>query len=210
MPDEQPHLRRVYWIGGGSGAGKTTIARRIAAEHGLGIYSTDDVMADHAGRSAPSDAPYLSRFMAMDMDERWVNGTPQVMFETFHWFRGEGFGLIVEDLLCASPANGLVVEGFRLLPHLVEPLLPESRHAVWLLPTPEFRRAAFDGRTGGWDIPSTTSDPERARQNLFERDRLFTDHLRAETRRLGLRAIEVDRAMSEDDLTDAVAHTFGL
>ena len=35
----------------------------------------------------------------MDMDERWVNRSPGTMLETFHWFRGEGFGLIVEDLL---------------------------------------------------------------------------------------------------------------
>lgn len=44
-------LRHVYWLGGGSGAGKSTIARRVAAEHGLHLYSTDDVMPEHASRS---------------------------------------------------------------------------------------------------------------------------------------------------------------
>ena len=33
----------------------------------------------------------------MDMDERWVSRSPETMLETFGWFRGEGFGLIVED-----------------------------------------------------------------------------------------------------------------
>jgi len=28
-------LRDVYWIGGGSGAGKSTVARRLAAQYGL-------------------------------------------------------------------------------------------------------------------------------------------------------------------------------
>jgi adenylylsulfate kinase-like enzyme len=28
-------LRHVYWIGGGSGAGKSVIAGRLAARHGL-------------------------------------------------------------------------------------------------------------------------------------------------------------------------------
>ena len=55
-------LRHVYWIGGGSGAGKSTIARRIAAQYGLHVYSSDEVMPDHASRSTPQDAPYLSRF----------------------------------------------------------------------------------------------------------------------------------------------------
>jgi shikimate kinase len=43
-------LQHVYWIGGGSGAGKSTIARRLAAQHGLRVYATDEVMADHEVR----------------------------------------------------------------------------------------------------------------------------------------------------------------
>jgi hypothetical protein len=43
-------LGHVYWIGGGSGAGKSTIAGRLAARHGLGVYATDDVMPDHGCR----------------------------------------------------------------------------------------------------------------------------------------------------------------
>ena len=53
-------LRHVYWIGGGSGAGKSTIARRFAARHGLARYATDDLMSDHARRSTPEDCPFLS------------------------------------------------------------------------------------------------------------------------------------------------------
>jgi hypothetical protein len=92
-------LQNVYWIGGGSGAGKSTIARSIAAQHGLNVYSTDDMMADHARRSSPENCPLLHAFIAMDLDERWVNRSPEVMLETFHWFQGEGFERIVEDLL---------------------------------------------------------------------------------------------------------------
>ena len=92
-------LQHVYWIGGGSGAGKSTIARCIAAQHGLRVYPTDDVMSDHARRSTPEDSPLLHRFIAMDMDERWVNRSPKTLLETFHWFQGEAFNLIIEDLL---------------------------------------------------------------------------------------------------------------
>src|SRR5918999_763893 len=127
-------LQHVYWIGGGSVAGKSTIARRIAAEHGLRVYATDDVMADHARRSSREDCPLLHTFMAMDIDERWLNRTPETMLETFHWFRGEGFNLIIEDLLRLPREPEIIVEGFRLLPHLVKPLLSGLRRAVWLLP----------------------------------------------------------------------------
>ncbi len=203
-------LQHVYWIGGGSGAGKSTVARRVAAQHGLHVYSTDDVMPDHASHMLPEDAPYLSSFKTMDMDERWVNRSPETMLKTFHWFRGEGFGLIVEDLLRPPADTGVIAEGFRLLPHLVKPLLAEPSHAVWLLPTPEFRQAAFDSRGTAWDFPRKTTDPQRARHNLLERDRMFTDHLFEETKCLELPIIEIDIAMSEDEVTRRVTQVFGL
>jgi 2-phosphoglycerate kinase len=204
-------LQHVYWIGGGSGAGKSTIARRIAAQHNLQLYSTDDTMADHARRSTPEDAPLLHRFMAMDMDERWLNRSPKILLETFHWFQGEGFDMIVEDLLSFPPEHTVVAEGFRLLPRLVKPLLSASNHAVWLLPVPEFRQEVIENRGGSaWGFLAKTSDPERALRNLLERDRMFTDILREETARLGLRATEVDGTMTEEDLMKRVTTMFGL
>jgi 2-phosphoglycerate kinase len=198
-----------YWIGGGSAAGKSTIARRIAVLHGLKVYSTDDVMADHARRSSREDCPLLHEFMAMDMDERWVNRSPKTMLETFHWFRGEGFNMIVEDLLSFPRDPGVVVEGFRLLPHFVKPLLSVPDRAVWLLPTPEFRRAVIESRGGSaWGFLAKTSDPERALRNLLERDRIFTEILREETSRLGLAAIDVDITTTEDDLVRQVTGLF--
>lgn len=67
--------RHVYWIGGGSGAGKTTIARRLADRYGLDVYATDDAMAEHGSHLATQEAPNLGRFRGMDMDDRWVNRT---------------------------------------------------------------------------------------------------------------------------------------
>ncbi len=209
-PEVRDRLEPVYWIGGGSGSGKSTIAARIAHRYGLGLYATDDVMADHARRSAPEHTPYLQQFVAMDMDRRWVNRSPATMLHTFHWYRGEAFGLIVEDLLALVADGDLVAEGFRLLPELVAPLLADPRRAVWLLPTPEFRRAAFDSRGGLWRIAGRTSDPERALRNLLERDRMFTERLDATATSLELPVIRVDPAMTEDDLAAQVADSLGL
>ncbi|QTE28603.1 nucleoside/nucleotide kinase family protein [Pengzhenrongella sicca] len=203
-------LRDVHWIGGGSGAGKSTVARRVAARYGLRLYVTDNVMSDHAGRSGSNDAPFLSEFLAMEMDERWVNRSPQTMLETFHWFQGEGFDGVIDDLLLLPAGPPVIAEGFRLLPRLVQPLLASPDHAVWLLPTPDFRRAAFSSRGSSLEIAGKTSDPAKALANLLERDRMFTDRLREEATSLRLLTIEVDTAMTEEDLTDRVAEAFGL
>jgi hypothetical protein len=210
VPAVRERLRHVYWVGGASGAGKSTIAWRLADGQGLRLYATDDVMADHARRSAQADSPFLSEFAAMDMDERWVSRPPEVMLETFHWFRGEGFGLIVDDLLRLPVRPGVIAEGFRLLPHLVKPLLAVPGHAVWLVPTPAFRRAAFESRGSLWEIACKTGDPDRALRNLLDRDRMFTERLSAEAESLGLRVIEVDTTMTEDGLAERVAGALGF
>lgn len=207
----QHQLRHVYWIGGGSGAGKSTITRRIAAEHGLQAYVTDDVMADHAKRSTPRDSPLLHMFMAMNMDQRWVERSPEAMLDTFHWFRGECFNMIIEDILNLPKQSGIVIDGFRLLPHLVKPLLADRNHAVWLIPTAEFREAVLASRGGSKSgFVAKTSDPERAFRNLLERDAMFTKRLNDEAQRLGLNTIEVNSAMTEDDLTARVLRAFKL
>ncbi|MFE5690297.1 shikimate kinase [Streptomyces sp. NPDC056512] len=204
-------LRHVYWIGGGSGAGKSTIARRLADRYGWRLYATDDVMQDHAGRTTPEEAPFLHEFIDMDMDERWVDRPPGIMLETFHWFRGEGFGLIIEDLLRLPQEPCVIVEGFRLLPRLVKPLLTAPEHAVWLLPTPDFRQSAIQTRSiPGEGFVWKTSDPAKAGRNVAERDRMFTRRLQGEAERLRLRTIQVDTTMTEDDLGEQVTTAFGL
>lgn len=148
--------------------------------------------------------------MAMEMDDRWVNRSPKTMLETFHWFHGEGFHSIIEDLLDLPRDSGVIVEGFRLLPRLVKPLA-EPAHAVWLLPKPAFRQAVLESRGGSaWGFLARTSDPEKALSNLLERDRMFTEILREETARLELPAIDVDVTTTENDLVQRVTEVFGL
>jgi hypothetical protein len=149
--------------------------------------------------------------MAMDMDERWVTRPPKTLLETFHWFQGEGFNLIIEDLLCLPREPAVIVEGFRPLPRLVKPLVSEPGQAVWLLPTPAFREAVVESRGGSASgFLAKTTDPERALRNLLERDRMFTDILREETARLEVPAIEVDVTITVDDLARRVTEVLGL
>jgi hypothetical protein len=147
----------------------------------------------------------------MDMDERWVNRLPKTLLETFHWFQGEGFSMIIEDLLHLPRESGVIVEGFRLLPRLVKPLLSVLNHAVWFLPTPAFRQAVIESRGGAASgFLARTSNPKLALRNLLERDHMFTQILREETARLEMPAIEVDATMTEDDLAKRVTEVFGL
>ncbi|MEL6566136.1 MAG: AAA family ATPase [Pseudomonadota bacterium] len=201
-------LAHVRWIAGGSGAGKSTLARRLAARHDAALYDTDAVMRDHASRCAPDQCPRLSAFMRMSLDERWVRRTPQEMLDTFHWFAGEGFDLILSDVLAFPRDRPVIAEGFRLLPRLVAPLLTDRRHAVWMLPSPAFRRSAFDMRGTTWDMPRRTGNPAAALANLLARDALFTDRLRQEAATLALHMVDVDETQDEGALLACLSHRF--
>jgi hypothetical protein len=202
-------LRHVRFIGGGSGTGKSTVAHRLAAEYGLRLHAVEPLSA-YVERTTPDDAPLLHAFLAMDMDERWLNRTPDVMRDTFHGFQGEGFWLLVEDLLALPTSPPVLVEGFTLLPRLVAPLLTHPHQAVWLTATPEFRRAAFESRGSTYDIARQTSDPERALENLLERDRLFTEDVAQEAAALCLPVIRVDVGMTINRVAERVSEALGL
>jgi len=194
----------VYWIGGGSGAGKSTISKRIADLHDCKIYSTDNAMGDHSSKCTREDCPNLESFKEMSMDERWVNRDPKEMLDTFHWFNGEGFDMIIEDL--RNRPN--IVEGFRLLPNLVKPYLHSLNNGIWLIPTPQFRKAAFESRGTLWDIPKKTSQPEKALENLLTRDAMFTDRLKTEARSNDCSMIVIDGSDNEDAVVSQVVEHF--
>jgi len=146
----------------------------------------------------------------MDMDERWVNRPPSVMFKTFHGFQGEGFHLVLEDLLALPEEPLILAEGFKLLPRLVAPLLSGPNRAIWLAPTSQFRRAALEMRGSTWDIAGRTGNPGLALSNLLARDELFTKAVVKEAAALQLAAIRVDGTLSIDDLTIRVAESLGV
>lgn len=213
VEDLAARLGNVRWLGGGSGAGKSTVAARLAETHGLRVYGTDETLRRHVAGASPDRHPLAAAFVRMDMDERWLTRSPAAMVETFHGFHDELFELIVEDLLALPTEPPILAEGFRLLPRLVAPLLRApngARQAAWLLPTAAFRRAAFEARGGSWHGAQRTRDPKRAMDNLLARDALFSEQVATEAAALGLTTIDVDGTLTVDELTRRVEVALGL
>jgi hypothetical protein len=203
-------LRHIRWIGGGSGAGKSTIAGLLAEEYGLHLYHCDDAQSAHTARSDAADHPMLHAFLSMTMDERWAKRTPEEMFHTFHGFHGEGFRLVLEDLLDLPTDVPVLVEGYKLLPRLVSPLLSRPDQAVWLIPTPEWRRIALSRRGSLWSIAGRTSDPQTALANLLARDALYTEEVARQAAALQLPTIEISGSATVDELVERAAHCLGI
>jgi hypothetical protein len=165
-----------------------------------------------AGKNAiySFDHPMLHAFLSMTMDERWAKRTPEEMFHTFHGFHGEGFRFILEDLLGLPTDVPVLVEGYKLLPRLVSPLLSRPDQAVWLIPTPEWRRTALQRRGSLWSIAGRTSDPETALANFLARDALYTEEVARQAATLRLPTIEVNGSATIDELVERAAHCLGI
>ena len=139
-------LRHVLWIGGSSGAGKTTISRRIARRHGLRWYNADARTWAHRDRAIDAGHAAALRWEALTPHERWTEATPAEMLEmSLYRERGD---MVVDDLRGMPTSPLVVAEGTTVPPAVVSSGVADPARAVWLLPTPQFRQARVEARGG--------------------------------------------------------------
>jgi hypothetical protein len=182
MSDLPPRL----WIGGGSGAGKTTISRAIALAADLAWYRIDAHAYEHHARMVSRG---LIEESARSRDDQWLTPSPAELADEFWAVSTTWFPLILEDLTGLESDVGVVVEGPQLLPSLVAPYA-DVDHAAWMLPDDHFRRRALSARTGS--VTKFTSDPAGAFERLLERNRLLDARLQQEATDRGMGIIDVD------------------
>lgn len=66
--------------------------------------------------------------------------------------------------------------------------------ALWLIPTPGFRRVAFTARDRSDAFWLRTGDPQGALENLLARDEMFTTVIAEDAKRDVMRTLAVDGA----------------
>ncbi|HMM43204.1 MAG TPA: hypothetical protein PKA95_15025 [Thermomicrobiales bacterium] len=202
-------LDTVLWIGGGTDAGKTTIAALIAERHGLASYHFDRQEMRHFAQADPARQPALWQAHPdrMTAEERWLGAPPAAMARETIACWTERFWMAADDLR-AMPDAGILAEGPGLFPDCVATQIDDPRQAVFLIPSEEFKRAAALAR-GKPGARHETSDPERATRQIFERDRLMREFVRERAAALGLRVVEVDGSLGVEEVAALVEEWFG-
>ncbi|MEQ4208925.1 hypothetical protein [Actinopolymorpha sp. B9G3] len=194
-------LPPVIWIGGGSGAGKSTVSRALAYRFDLAWYRIDAWGYAHRDRLIAKGKLHADA-AAETHDQRWLTPSVENLVDRFVEGSVHGFPLILEDLRAMPTDIAVIVEGPQLFPELVAPYLPDPGWGLWLLPTPEFRRAALASR---WNASRSTSDAERVQEKLLARNDLLDARVRSEATAHGLRVVEVDGARDLPTMIDHAA-----
>ena len=180
----------VYWIGGVTCSGKSTLARLLAGRHGWAHYETDAHFDRHAREADAVRQPTMHAFQhdkGWNVWSRSLEGAEKAA--VWLQFYRERFASIVADLkACEGP---VVAEGVELLPEAVDEIGQGGR-GVWLVPT----RAFFERREGpvcDWD---------------YYRDMI--EQVGGQTEKLGLLLILSDGAAAVEETAAAVESRWGL
>ncbi|RKN86341.1 hypothetical protein [Paenibacillus ginsengarvi] len=201
-------LSHVLWIGGASDSGKSTVMRILAERHRWQIYPCDFHEHNHfIARADPASHPAMYSGLGKTIDDTWVYTTPEAMFHDILTTNDERFPMICEDLQGMPKWPKILVEGPRLFPKLVRPLLSDIHQAIWLLPTEEFALESAAKRDKP-QLRMRSSDPERFQSNFFGREALLREYLRQEVLSRGLPYIEVDGSDSVDKVARRVEAHF--
>ncbi len=206
ISEMKKQLTHVLWIGGATDTGKSTIAQRLATRHQLRVYHYDKTDAEHHRKLAET-VPEIQRFNETSLDERWVIPEPSILFERALSSFSHRFPLVVDDLLALPKDKPIIAEGFGLLPELVHPILSSHYQAIWLVPTESFKRDSME-RRGKPSFGKLTSNPEKAKMNLFLRDTMLADYYRKQVPVYGYTLYEIDGSRSIEQMTDLVEAHF--
>lgn len=143
----------------------------------------------------------------MTTEQRWLGAPPEEMAAQTIASWAERVAFALDDLLAMPAEPVIVAEGPGFFPEVVLPLISDSHKAVWLVPEEQFKRASAlaRGKPGSRD---ETSDPERATEQLIQRDLLMGEHIRGQAEALGLTVYVVDASRDLEQMLAAVEAHF--
>jgi len=201
----------VYFIGGAPCSGKSTIVDLLAERYHLTAYHLDQHMYNSSITYDPDRQPVMLKWTTTPWENLWMQ-SPKVLFDEVVAAYEEQFHLAMVEISELSKKQPVIAEGNPFMPCLMEPLLGESRRAVWVVSTDTFLRTTYLNKRKDFIryILRDCTQPEQAAMNWMDRDVAFARWVRLEAEKCNLPVIDVDGTRSIEENAEMIARALGF
>lgn len=181
----------VYWLGGSTCAGKTTIANYLSENYGFMVYHCDEYLGKHIEKSNAEEHPNLFKLTTL----KWEDIINMPEDEYLAWVMdtfSEEFHMILEDLDTQISDKPVLVEGINLLPKLLKDIIKEGNHAIWLVADETFYSLHQMQRKELYDRINECKNPEQALHNYINFDLAFGKYIKKEAQKHDLKVMVIE------------------
>lgn len=198
---------RVYlmWLIGGSGSGKSTIARALGARTGINVYDMDEAVFGRF-RFDPTRHPATTAWFTAANPLHWMLSLPWAEFDALYRANNAEMLDLLADDLAGRPDKPLLIDGGITHPSILTQVIPAAR--ILCLERDEAQRA------GEWDTsPNRTPmrdeilalpDGAALWQHFQEYDRRMTETIGRESRACGIQIVRWEEGNTLEQVSERV------
>lgn len=186
----------IYIIGGGPGAGKSSVAQTISKRHGFDYLKSDALVGEHQQEAAERKYPvnnYINSLTDKDQQLELI----KLSGKQEQARQEELFFILLKELRIRK-FDRLVLEGNCLFPDLVTKYFESDFRGVWLLPTLSFQKKIYPQRDWVPGLLKKSDNPDITLKNWLQRDHEYNNTVRRQVRRHGFPLLSIDGRRSLD------------
>lgn len=202
-------MGNVYYIGGSSCSGKSTLATRLADRYGMAYYRFDDHLDEFMDLGARRGDEFLKEAYKLQGDALWLREPTVLADEELEIYR-RIYKFCARDIGRLSAVGDVITEGAGYLPSLMAADSIAPDRYLCLVSSKNFERQRYEGQNFVNYALCLCSDRDKAFENWLDRDETIGIKVRKKAEETGYKTVNIDGSVNEDRLQSIAEEVFGL